>query len=679
MSSTNVSVQPKSTAVPEEEFARQAEAYEGIDSSRITGPWRWVVIALTLLGILLTMNQVFFWGAFGMTLPTNSYLYLLIACFVPIVFIAFPAFPAKDGDDLESAPTRSGVPIYDIVLAAALAASAILFARQGATITKFGWEMVAPQWATVNSIVFWILIAEVLRRTAGWIVALIVLLFSLYPLIASFIPISILQGIEYDFPTLAQVHAMGSESIIGTPMQAAASILVGFLLFGTTLKFTGGADFFHDLSMSIFGKYRGGTAKVSLASSATMGMMSGSAVSNVLTTGPMTIPAMVKAGFSPKKAAAVEATASSGGSITPPIMGTAAFLMVSFAGVPYSQIIIAATIPAVLYFLGIFVQVDGYAARNGLIGTSKDKLPTLFGTLFNGWPFVIALGLLTVLVFVLPAETQIPFYTIAVLLLIAVLKPSIKFGFKEAEELIVEAGETIAKILGLIAGIGLLLGGLSATGVALSLSRDILALVGDHVILMLLAGALACFLLGMGLTISAAYVFLAIVMVPGLTALGLNPIAVHFFVIYWASVSYITPPVGLAAFAAAGIAKTSPMATCIEAMKLGAVKYILPFAFVLNPAIVAQGTTTQVLFAGVTSVIGVFTLGAVFSGWVPGVERKLNVLTSLILVAGAVLTFFPSPIYTVVGIGTILIGFAIARATGERASKKYEDDESYGN
>src|SRR5699024_6926793 len=327
---------------------------------------------------------------------------------------------------------------------------------------------------------------------------------------------------NYDLNTLAQMHAMGSDSILGLPLQTAATILVGFLAFGVVLQHTGGATFFNDLSMSIFGRYRGGTAKVSIGSSAAMGMMSGSAVANVLTTGPMTIPAMIRNGFTPKTAGAVEATASSGGSITPPIMGAAAFLMVSFAGVPYTQVIIAATIPAILYFLGIFLQVDGYSALKGLAGTPRSELPRFVTTLINGWPYILAFGLLTVLLLTTPSEAQVPFWVVLALILIGVVSPRQKFGIQEIYEVMVDLGVTLGKLFATIAGVGLILGGLTATGVALSISRDLIALVGDNVILILITGAIACFILGMGLTISAAYVFLAIVMVPALIALDVN-------------------------------------------------------------------------------------------------------------------------------------------------------------
>ena len=610
---------------------------------RLTPLWTVVVATLTVTGILLAMNQVFFWNLGGLAMLTNSFLYLLIACFVPVVFIIWPARPSI-------VPQSPGPPWYDVAIAATFGACCLYFAVNGVEIQEYGWEFVAPATATVLSFVLWALVLEALRRTAGWIVAVLALAFSLYPMAAEGFPIRILQGISYDLPTLAQIHVMGAESILGLPLETAGHILIGFLLFGVVLQHTGGADFFHGLSMALFGRYRGGSAKVTVASSASMGMMSGSAVSNVLTTGPMTIPAMKRTGFSARMAGGVEATASSGGSVTPPIMGTAAFLMVSFVGVAYTEILIAATIPALLYFLGVFLQIDGYAARRGLRGTPREELPRLGASLLAGWPYLGTLGLLTVLLFTTDSESQVPYWVVGLLLVIGLMTPGLRFGPRQWLGMVLDIGRTLGQIVAIIAGVGLFLGGLSATGVALSLSRDLVALMGDNLIPILIASAAVCFILGMGLTISAAYVFLAIVMVPAVTSLGVDPIAAHLFVIYWASVSYITPPVGLAAFAASGIAKSSPMATCVEAMRLGAVKYVVPFGFVLNPALVAQAGPVQVVLALMAGIVAVYALSCAIGGWLVGIERRPGAVARIALATGGFLLFLTTSLVSLLGL-----------------------------
>lgn len=635
---------------------------------RLTPLWRAVVVVLTMLGVLVAMNHVFYWNLFGYTMLPSQFLYIITALFVSVAFIVHPVKKRKELEAItdrqvsnDPLPARPGVPWYDVLLVLLTLFSGGYFAVNAVEITEYGWAWVPPGFAVVMSFVVWALVLEVLRRTAGWVVFGLAAAVSVYPVVAGVIPVGFLQGIQYDVTTLAANHVMGVDSIFGLPLQTAGTVLIGFLAFGVVLQHTGGADFFHNLSSAMFGRYRGGTAKVAVASSATMGMMSGSAVSNVLTTGPMTIPAMVKGGFSRKTAGAVEATASSGGSITPPIMGTAAFLMVSFAEVPYTDILVAATIPAFLYFLGIFLQIDGYAALRGLHGTPKELLPKFGRAVAEGWPYLGALAVLTGLLFVLPSEAQVPYFVVGLLIVIALVRKSVTFGPRQLMAMLVDLGKTLGQIIAIIAGVGLILGGLTATGVALSLSRDLVALVGENVVLILIAGALACFVLGMGLTISAAYVFLAIVMVPAVTALGVNVIAAHLFVIYWASVSYITPPVGLAAFAAAGISGASAMGTAVEAMRLGLVKYVVPFGFALNPALVAQAPLPQVLVAAVFSVAAVYALAAAFSGFAAFVEAKLDIVARVVLAVGGFMMFLPGLGVSLAGAGIVTLALVYAR------------------
>ncbi|GAB2740064.1 TRAP transporter permease [Nocardioides pakistanensis] len=642
--------------------ALQEDAAAGTTRAR-RGPWRVVVVALTVAGIALTISNVFYWNPFGGSLLRNEFLYYVMAAFLPIVFIAFPAH--------RSAAAK--VPWYDAALAAVMFGTAAWFGLNTENIINQGWDYGGPTIALVLSFVLWALVLEALRRTAGLVVTGIALLFSAYPLFAGQVPIGFLQGIQFDLEGAARMHAMGVDSILGLPLQTAASILIGFLLFGVVLQKTGGATFFHDVAQSLFGTARGGSAKVSVASSATMGMMSGSAVSNVLTTGPLTIPAMKRSGFSGKYAAGVEATASSGGSITPPIMGTAAFLMVSFVGVPYSTIALAATIPAVLYFLGIFTQVDAYAARKKLRGLPRAELPRLVPTVVGGWPYLAALVGLTALLVIYRREAQAPFIVVAVLLVVAMVRRRDRLQPGRIGGIAFDAGRTIAEILGIIAGVGLIVGGLSMSGVSLSLARELVNAVGGSVILILVAGAVTSFVLGMGMTVSAVYVFLAIVMAPALVQLGIDPIAAHLFVIYWATVSYITPPVALASFAAAGIAGTRPMATSLTAMRLGMVKYVIPFCFALNPALVGQAPMADIAITFVMAVLGVITMACAFEGYGIGIERTLHPVVRLLgLVAGAAM-LAPELVSSLLGLAVAVVLAVVSRLLPQRPEPAGDD------
>ncbi len=636
--------------------------------------WRLMTLVMTLIGLALVISHVFLWNPFGgRTMLTNEFLYYLLAVYLSLVFVLFRVHKKKKIDDPEDLDPehaadldRFMVPWYDVVLFAATIGINLYFARNAENIANLGWDYAAPPLALVLSYLLWAITLETLRRTAGLIVTIIALGFSLYPMIAGAMPISFLMGIQFDSNGAAMMHAMGVDSILGLPLQTAGVILVGFLLFGVVLQRTGGGEFFVDLARAAFGRARGGSAKVAVTSSAFMGMMSGSAVSNVLTTGPMTIPAMQKAGYPGRYAAGIEATAATGGSITPPIMGTAAFLMVSFLGIPYSEVAIAAAIPAFLYYLGIFTQVDAYAAKSRLRGEPRHQLPKLWPTVVAGWPYLMAIIVLILLLVVRKDEAKAPFMTVAIMLVIGFLRRRDRIDARALRDIIVETGRSVTEIVGIIAGVGLIVGGLSMSGVSLSLARELVAAAGQNVIFILIAGALTCFILGMGMTVSAVYVFLAIVMAPALVALGVNAVAAHLFVIYWAAASYITPPVALAAFAAAGIAKVSPMATGFTAMRLGAVKYIIPFCFALNPALVAQDSLPAVGLALLFSIVGVFMMAAGFEGWMPLVERKLGLVTRLIAILAGIGLLAPE-IWTSLGglaVSALLALFLRARGRG---------------
>lgn len=617
--------------------------------ARVTPLWRAVIVVLTILGILLALNAAFFWNPFGIVILPNSYLFFLLGCFLPMVFVIFPAKKTMQTD---------GVPWYDIVLAALVVVMCGYFGVNGEAIVNLGWDksLTFPAIALMFSFAMWLIVLEALRRTAGLIVTGIALVFSVYPVFAMEIPVPFLQGIQYGLADTARIHVMGNEGIMGLPLQTAGSILIGFLLFGVALQHTGAAAFFFDVARSMFGRFRGGQAKVSVVSSGLMGMMSGSAVSNVLTTGPMTIPAMKKSGFPGRYAAGVEATASTGGTITPPIMGAAAFLMVAFVGVPYTEIAIAAAIPALLYYLGTLFQVDAYAAKAGLGGTTQKGMPNVVKVIIQGWPYVLAfVGLIGILV-VTGNERQTPYWVVAFLLVISLFYGPNRLTPKSFFDFLYSSGRTISEIIGIIAGVGLIVGGLSMTGVSLSMAREILELVGDNLWLILITGAVVSFVLGMGMTVSAVYVFLAIIMAPALTGLGINPIAAHLFVIYWATVSYITPPVALASFAAANIARTPPMATSFVAMRLGMVKYIVPFAFVLNPALIAQESSLfEIAYTTVFAILGVFFIACAFEGWAIGINRLMNIPMRVVLFGAGLLTFAPE-------LNTSLLGLALSVA-----------------
>ena len=384
-------------------------------------------------------------------------------------------------------------------------------------------------------------------------------------------------------------------------MQAFAETVIGFLVFGTALMMTGAGKFFINLSFALCGTFRGGAAKVCIFASGLLGMMSGSVVSNVLTAGTMTIPVMKKTGFRASYAGAIEACASTGAVLAPPVMGATAFVMAQFLNVSYAEVALAAAIPALLYYFGLFMQVDAYAARHGLKGLQRAELPKLGDTFREGWYFVFVIVLLIFMMLVMKRESHAPFYATLLLLVLNQLFNSEKWGWGTVVRFLEVNGRTFAELVGILAGCGLLIGAFSLTGVVSSLANDLLRIAGNNAMLLLAMTAVTSLVLGLGLTTTACYIFLAILVGPALEKVGLNKMAVHMFVFYWGMLSAITPPVAIASFAAAGIAGAPPMKTGWESMRVGSIIYFLPFFFVLNPALVLQGPWTEALYLTVTA------------------------------------------------------------------------------
>jgi TRAP transporter 4TM/12TM fusion protein len=616
--------------------------------------WQAVFVAMTLVGVFIAVNQIFNLRFFvGITLLENRYLYVLLGVFLSMAFLIFPAH----------AGAARGVPWYDAVLFLAALVSTFFFAYNAENIVMQAWEFNAPEYAVYFGIVLWLLLIEAARRTGGWMFMAIIVAFSLYPVVAGRLPDPI-SGYDLAFTDTIRYHTMGVEAVLGIPMRVFGTLFVGFLIFGVALQVTGGGHFFTNLALAMLGRFRGGAAKVAIFASALFGSMSGSAISNVLSTGQVTIPTMIRTGFKPESAAAIEANASSGGTVMPPVMAATAFVMASILGVPYVDVAIAATIPILLYFISLFLQLDGYAAKNGVKGVPVDELPRMGRTLREGWFYLIAFGLLIYFLIVARMEVVAPFYATALLLALAMIRKETRWTWSRIVELIMSTGKLLAEIVAILAAVGFLIGSLSVTGLAGTLSSDLVRAAGDSVLMLLVMGAIACFILGMGMTITAAYIFLAITMAPALIKQGLDPMAVHLFILYWASLSNVTPPVGLAVIAASGIAGARLMSAMMESVRFASVKYALPFFFVYAPVLVLQQfdafTFAKVL---ISALIGVSVLAYALQGYLPfaGAVRNtpLGLAVRVALVVGAMLLVFPEIITTVIGLGMVFVVYGL--------------------
>ncbi|MBY8974525.1 TRAP transporter fused permease subunit [Rhodobacteraceae bacterium NNCM2] len=633
----------------------RAEMKEIVDPvEQITAVARVAVIVGTLGAITLSVYQLFNIKLFGITLLDGRYLYLLGGIFLGVAFITFRAW--------KGAPPR--VPWYDWLLVLATACTSGYLAWTADLNLEEGWEFAAPVTAQWVSVAFYLLILEGTRRTGGLVLFLIVTLFSVYPTFAGSVP-DPFSGFQSPFMDAIPYHILSSESAFGIPMKAFGALVIGFILFGAVLQRTGGGKFFNDLALALVGRFRGGAAKVSIFASGFMGSMSGSVISNVLTTGAVSIPAMRRSGFTPTAAAATEACASTGGVLMPPIMGATAFVMASFLSRPYVEIAVAASIPSLLFYFGLFAQIDAYSARRGLKGMPKADLPRLVQALREGWLYIFVFALLIFMMVALRRETTAPFYATALLLIINQILPSQRFSLHSFGNLIVGVGKALAELTAVLLGVGLIVGSFSATGLSGTLVNELVFMAGDDTLVLLLMGALTAFIFGMGMTVTACYIFLAVVLAPALEQAGLNQLAVHLFILYWGMVSFITPPVALGAFAAATMAGASPFRTGLEAMRFGGVIYLTPFFFVLNPALVGEAPAWEVITVLVTALIGVWFISAALQGYVSFIgslgHGTTGMLARMVLFCAGL--FFAAPANDMIGLSHLqLSGIGLALA-----------------
>lgn len=617
----------------------------------LKGVWLVLFALASIMAILITVNEVFFLKIFGVMLHPVTFMYVLLALYLSFAFIILPYS--------KKAP-KDKIPWHDIGLFALSLVSTIYLAANAREIQMEGWGLsYAPVPITICSIILWCLVIEAARRVAGLIMACVCLFFSLVPLFALYMP-GPLQGISFPFIQLVRYHAISVDSILGIPMQIVGSLLMGFMIFGVILQHMGGGTFFLKMAFSVLGWTRGGPAKVAIVTSSLFGSMSGSVMANVVTTGSLTIPAMKRAGYPPEYAGAIETCASTGGCLMPPVMGSVAFVMAGMLSIPYTHICLAAIIPSLLYYLGLFVQVDGRAVKLNLKGVPRHELAPMWQTFKEGWFYIFALLLLIYFLVVLRVIAWAPYFASAALLGLTMIRRETRINWKRFINLIAEIGKIMVELVVILVAVGLIIGGLSITGVALSFSHEAVLLVGGNVVALLAMGAIASLILGMGMTVTACYVFLAIVLAPGLVEIGLNPLAAHMFIMYWGMLSYITPPVAIGAYAAAGIAQASPMKTGFTAAKLGVIIYFIPFFFVFNPALILQSSQPiDIIWSLAGAIAGVIIIGGALEGYLLGIGRTYSVpLRVILFISGFLLALPYAPLQGMLDIIGI-IGFAV--------------------
>ena len=560
---------------------------------------------------LLTLGSIgfalqFYRNFLGLLLYNEQFLAGMVGLGMALVYLTQPA--------RRGAP-RTVIPWYDWLLAAFSLALGLYIAVRFPVLSE---DMtLRPIDGLIVAFIAIPLVIEALRRTVGWALTIVVLVFLIYAPLGQYVPGS-LQGLPVNLQQLAFYLVWDPGSMLGLPVLVAATIVIAFVFFGNLLFASGGSNFFTDIALTLMGRYRGGSAKIAVTASCLFGMISGSAVSNVASVGVLTIPLMRRGGYPGHVAAAIEAVASTGGQLMPPVMGAAAFLMAEFLQIPYRNVAIAAALPSLLYYYALFIQADLLAARAGLQAIDMQGVPPLGQVLKQGWHFVIPFALLIYGLFWLNWSPELAALGASAVLIVT--GSTLGYGGKRLKfgdlfRALQSTGIVSLDLLMITAAAGFIIGVLNITGLSFALTLMLVEVGKNSLWLLLLLAAAVSIVLGMGMPTVGVYVLLAALVAPSMVKIGLSPMASHMFVLYFGMMSMITPPVALAAFAAASLAGTDPMKTGWTAVRFGWIAYIIPFLFVRAPSLLFEGTLTAVVTAFISALIGVWLICAAFAGY----------------------------------------------------------------
>jgi TRAP transporter 4TM/12TM fusion protein len=541
-----------------------------------------------------------------------------------------------------------------LLIAAILYVTFYIYTNLTAVLSRFG--TVPQTHDTIVAILGFIVVLELTRRTSGWTLPILAGVFSLYAFIGPYLP-GILNHRGYSFDRFV-TYIFKDNGIFGVTLDVSSKYILLFIVFGAFLQMSGVGRYFIDFAFSLAGGMRGGPAKVSVISSGLMGMMNGTSAGNAVATGSLTIPLMKRVGYKGQFAAATEATASAGGQIMIPIMGAGAFIMAEVTGIRYSEIIIAATIPALLYFLSVYFMVDFQAIKNKMRGLKRSELPPLKGIVKQAYLFIPIILLIGAL---LMGFSVIRSGTVAILacLIVSWMNPTTRMGLRKVLQALELGMKNTIQLLAVCACAGIIVGVIALTGVGQRFSSMLLGIADNNMLLGLVFAMLISIILGMGMPTTAAYAVAASVVAPGLIQMGLEPLSAHMFVFYYAVMSAITPPVALAAYAAAGVAGTDPFKTGVTAFKLGIAAFIVPFMFIYSPEIMMIGSAGSITLAVITASVGIYFLAAMVQGWFAGAST--NWVVRMLLLAAS-LTLINANFYMdLAAIGLAVIAILIQR------------------
>ncbi|MGG1662452.1 TRAP transporter permease [Brevibacillus sp. NRS-1366] len=602
---------------------------------QLAGPMKWITFCLLVLFSLYQLSSTLF-----LMLPPQIHRPIHLAFGLCLVYLLYAGRTKGD---------KKKVGIINIILSLLGVAVSMywVFDYEGLVIRTGNYttmDMIVGGMAIV-------LVLEAARRVVGIPITMIATLFLLYTYLGPYMP-GFLEHRGSDFARIIGHSYYTLEGILGTPLAVSSTFIFLFVLFGAFLEKTGVGEYFNDLSLVVAGRRIGGPAKVAVFSSALQGTISGSSVANVVTSGAFTIPMMKRLGYRSEFAAAVEASSSTGGQIMPPVMGAAAFLMAEFIGVPYLEIAKSAVLPAILFFVGIWIMTHFEAKRLGLRGLTKEEMPNKKEVLKKIYLLLPILIIITALMMDISPEYSA---------IIGIVSTVVVGAFrKETRMSVVDILQALASgarmALGVVAATacaGIIVGTITLTGIGLKLANGLIDLAGGQLFLTLFFTMIASLILGMGTPTTANYIITSTIAAPALVQLGVPVIAAHMFTFYFGIVADITPPVALAAFAASGIAKSKPMQTGVESTRLSIAAFMAPYIFVVSPALLLIDTTfTESLWVMLTSILGMIGVGAGLIGfWM----AKLNVVERILAIAGGVLAVIP-------GFETDIAGFILLAA-----------------
>jgi len=579
-------------------------------------------IVLSIIPIVGTIYVTHIPEYLNLAVYKEQYLALVLTL---LLISTFLTVPAAIGSSREKLPWYDGVLVILCILT-----GGYIVVLYGDIIPTLGYLMTHR---IIFAAIMIILVLEAARRLVGWPIVIIGILLILYAPYAYLLP-GVMNARMIPWGRVLTNLYLSPGSLLGIPLGVAGTIVFSFIFFGRLLFSVGGGRFLSELALGLMGRYRGGPAKVAIVASSLFGSLSGSASANVAMTGIITIPLMKKIGYKPHIAGAIEAVASTGGLIMPPIMAATAFIMAEFLDVPYPTVAIAALIPAVLYYVAVFAQVHLEAVKEGLKGLPREDIPSLKGVIKRGWFYLIpALVLLYCLFILYMQPSASALYAVGTTALVSLFKKDTrKIVIGRAWTILQDTGRGLLEV-GIICSIaGFVIGSISLTGLGLSLSDALVTLSGGNVLLLLFFAAIGAIILGMGMPVTATYIMLVILIAPALIKLGIEPLAAHLFIMYFGVMSFLTPPVAIAAYVAASIARSEPLQTGFAGVRLGIIAYVVPFVFALSPSLILLGSTGKIFLTVTTALLGTLFLSVAFVGYL---FDKLSVWKRIWFAVGA--------------------------------------------